>query len=106
MKLFGGGLLGGFLTGIHLIISRPTGGAGFSGAVEALLVASGIGAGTLAVLLLSLRDAVVRRIDRGERVNLLLRAYFGRGNGCLMLALWFVTVFVVTLVKTMLLLGP
>jgi hypothetical protein len=41
-------------------------------------------------------------VEEGECVNPLLRAYFGQGNGCLMLALRFVTVIVVTLVVTML----
>jgi hypothetical protein len=29
------------------------------------------------------------------------KAYFGRGNGCLMVFLWFCTVIVVTLIVTM-----
>jgi hypothetical protein len=59
--------------------------------------------GMLIVLLLLLRDVVVRRVEQGQRVNPLLRAYFGRGNGCMMLALWFVTVIVATFVVTMIL---
>jgi hypothetical protein len=58
--------------------------------------------GMLVVLLLSLRDVVVRRVERGQRVNPLLLAYFGRGNGCLMLALWSLTIMVATFVVTML----
>jgi hypothetical protein len=44
---------------------------------------------------------VGRRLDAGLKVNPLLKAYFGRGNGCLMLILWFFTVIFAAFIITM-----
>jgi hypothetical protein len=61
--------------------------------------------GMLVVLLLTLRDVVARRVDAGKPVNPLLKAYFGRGNGCLTVFLWFCTVIVVTIIIAMATMG-
>jgi hypothetical protein len=52
--------------------------------------------------LLCFRDVVLRRVDLGKPVNPLRRAHFGRANGCLMFALWFIRVVVVTRIVTVL----
>lgn len=54
------------------------------------------------VLLLSFRDVVARRVELGEPVNPILRAYFGRGNGCRMVALWVFTIVIATIIVTVL----
>lgn len=99
LKLLGGGFVG--VIGAVGVVFRENDHP-VSKTVKAAIIVTSAVIGVLAVLLLLLRDVVVRRVDQGERVNPLLRAYFGRGNGCLMVFLWFVTVIFATLIVTML----
>jgi hypothetical protein len=102
LKLLGGAFVGG-LVSLRVVLKDPkAGGSDFSTPVKVTIVAGAAVVGMLVVFLLSHRDVVVRRVEKGQRVNPLLRAYFGRGNGCLMLALWFVTVILATFLVTML----
>ena len=82
----------------------PKGGApgAVSTPVKVAIVVGAAIVGMLAVLMLALRDVVVRRVDQGHSVSPLLRHYFGRGNGCLMVALWSGTLIIATLVATIL----
>ncbi len=101
-KLLGGAFVGGLFS-LRLALKDPkTGGLDLSTPAKITIVAISAFVGMLVVLLLSLRDVVVRRVEQGQRVNPLLRAYFGRGNGCLMVGLWFMTVIFVTLIVTIL----
>lgn len=63
-------------------VEAPIGCVCFTGATTAVSV--------FAVLALSLKDVVQRRIDEGRPVNLLLRCYLA--SGVLSLGLWIVTV--------------
>ena len=102
LKLLGGAFVGGVF-GLWVVLREAKGGkSAFPIPVKTAIVVGAAIVGMVVVLLLSLRDVVVRRVERGKTVNPLLRAYFGRGNGCLMVALWFVTIIVVTLIATML----
>ena len=102
LKLLGGAFVGGVLSLSVVLRASKGGGPAMSTPVKVSIVVGAVVVGTLVVLLLLLRDVVVRRVEQGKRVNPLLRAYFGRGNGCLMLALWFITVVFATLIVTML----
>jgi hypothetical protein len=102
LKLLAGAVVGVLVAMRAAFKSTQAGGGGLSMPLKvAILVVAAI-VGMLVVLLLTLRDVVVRRVERGKPVNPLLRAYFGRGNGCLMVALWSITVIVVTFVVVML----
>lgn len=102
LKILGGAFVGGVL-GLRLISQEQRAGrAAYSQTVKVAIIAGGAVVGAVLVLLLLLRDVVVRRVREGKPVNLFLRAYFGQGNGCLMVVLWFFTVIFVTLVVTML----
>ncbi len=102
LKLLGGAFVGG-LVSLRAVLKDPkAGGPDSSTPVKVTIVSGAAVVGMLVVLLLSLRDVVVRRVEKGQRVNPLLRAYFGRGNGCLMLALWFITIILATFIVTML----
>lgn len=102
LKLLGGAFVGAFLSLRIVLKGENRGGPALSTTVKAMILVAAAVVGALVVLGLLLRDVVVRRVDQGKRVNPLLRAYFGRGNGCLMLVLWFVTVIFATLIVTML----
>jgi hypothetical protein len=100
-KLLGGAFVGAALS-MTVVLKGPQGKApqmSMTARVIVLIGATVIGA--LVVLLLTLRDVVARRVDAGLKVNPLLKAYFGRGNGCLMVFLWFCTIVVATLIVTM-----
>jgi hypothetical protein len=102
LKLLAGAFVGGVLS-LRVVFKDPKGGSpAFSTPVKITIVVGAALFGMLAVLLLLLRDVVVRRVEQGRSVNPLLRAYFGKGNGCLMVVLWFVTVIFVTFLVTML----
>jgi hypothetical protein len=102
LKLLAGAFVGGILS-LRVVLKDPKGGSpALSTSVKITIVVGAALLGVLAVLLLLLRDVVVRRVEQGQSVNPYLRAYFGRGNGCLMVALWFVTVVFVTFLVTML----
>lgn len=102
LKILAGGFVGAFFS-LRVALKNSNGGPpAFSPTVKAAIIGGGAVAGGLAVLLLLFRDVVIRRVESGKRVNPVLRAYFGRGNGCLMVFLWFVTVILATLVVTML----
>lgn len=99
-------LLGGAVVGV-LVCARgfgrqPPGAGGLTVPVKIALACGFAVVGVLVVLLLSFRDVVVRRVDAGKPVNPLLKAYFGRGNGCLMIGLWCITVIFVTMIVTLL----
>jgi hypothetical protein len=102
LKLLAGAFVGA-LVSLRAVMKDARGGASpFSMPVKVTIVVGAAIVGMLVVLLLLLRDVVVRRVEQGKAVNPLLRAYFGKGNGCLMVALWFFTVIFVTFVVTML----
>jgi hypothetical protein len=101
LKLLAGAFVGGVLS-LKVAFKEPGGTApALSMPVKVTIVAAAAVVGMIVVLMLSLRDVVARRVENGQRVNPLLRAYFGRGNGCLMVALWSVTVIVAVFVATM-----
>lgn len=102
LKLLAGAFVGGLLSLRVVLKDLRGGGTPLPASMKVPIVVGAALVGMLVVLLLSLRDVVVRRVERGKRVNPLLRAYFGRGNGCLMVALWSVTVIIVTFIVTML----
>ncbi len=56
------------------------------------------GLGALGVLVLTLKDAVQRKTDRGDRMSYLTRLYFWKGGWSY--AVWFLTVFVLAFVLT------
>jgi hypothetical protein len=102
LKLLAGAFVG-VLVALRAVLKDAKGGAStFSTPVKITIAGVAAIVGMLVVLLLLLRDVVVRRVDQGKPVNPLLRAYFGKGNGCLMVALWFFTVIFVTFIVTML----
>jgi hypothetical protein len=98
-KLLGGGFVGGAL-GARVAFGKGNG-PQMAETARVVVFAGSIVVGMFVVLLLTLRDVVARRVDAGKPVNPILKAYFGRGNGCLMVFLWFCTVIVVTLIVTM-----
>ncbi len=59
------------------------------------------GIGAFVVLFLSLRDVVIRRVESGKRVHPILRAYMGKDRVWRTVALWFVTVIIVTFIVTL-----
>jgi hypothetical protein len=97
-KLLGGGFVGGALAA-RMVLGKQNGPQMAATARWVVFVGSII-VGMLVVLLLTLRDVVARRVDAGKPVNPILKAYFGRGNGCLMVFLWFCTIVVATLIVT------
>jgi hypothetical protein len=102
LKLLGGAFVG-VVVSLRAVLKDAKGGAApFSLPVKITIVALAALTGMFVVLMLLFRDVVVRRVNAGKPVNPLLRAYFGRGNGCLMIALWFFTVIFVTFIVTML----
>jgi hypothetical protein len=102
LKLLGGAFVGAFLS-LRIVMKDSRGGGPQLSQTARIVVLVGAAiVGALVVLLLLLRDVVHRRLDAGKRVNPLLRAYFGKGNGCLMVFLWFVTIIFATFVVTML----
>lgn len=102
LKLLAGAFVGGFVS-LRVALKDSKGGApAFSTPAKVTIVVAAASIGMVVVLLLLLRDVVVRRVERGRSVNPFLRAYFGQGNGCLMAALWSVTVIFVTFLVTML----
>ena len=102
LKLIAGAFVGGFGALGPMLKAPGRGGVELSTSGKATFIGIAAAIGAVVVLLLMLRDVVVSRVQRGHRVNPLLRAYFGQGNGRLMLGLWFVTVIVVTFVVTIL----
>jgi hypothetical protein len=98
-KLLGGGFMGGAFAASMVL--RKGNGPQMAATARVVVFVGSIVVGMLVVLLLTLRDVVARRVDAGKPVNPILKAYFGRGNGCLMVFLWFCTVIVVTLIVTM-----
>lgn len=103
LKLLAGALVSGYISLLVMLRDPKDGSPAMPTPVKVTFVVTAAVIGLLIVLLLLLRDVVVRRVEKGQRVNPLLRAYFGRGNGCMMMALWFVTVIVATFIVTMLL---
>ncbi|MDR3636384.1 MAG: hypothetical protein P4L84_21455 [Isosphaeraceae bacterium] len=102
LKLLGGAFVGAILS-MRVALKNPgVGGPTFSTTTKAVIIIGGAVFGALAVLLLMLRDVVIHRVEEGKRVNPILRAYFGKGNGCLMAFLWVMTVIFATFVVTML----
>jgi hypothetical protein len=102
LKLLAGAFVG-VLVSLRAVLRDAKGGASpFSMPAKITILVGAAIIGMLVVLLLLLRDVVVRRVEQGKAVNPLLRAYFGKGNGCLMVALWFFTVIFVTFIVTML----
>ncbi|SIO44638.1 hypothetical protein SAMN05444166_4794 [Singulisphaera sp. GP187] len=102
LKLLGGAFVGVALS-LRMVLKDANGGASkFSSTAKIAILAGSAIVGAFVVIGLLLRDVVVRRVEQGKRVNPLLRAYFGKGNGCLMVALWFFTVIFVTFVVTIL----
>lgn len=106
LKLLGGAAVGVFFS-LRIVLKDSRGGGGptMSTTMKGVVLTGGAIAGALAVLVLLLRDVVGRRVDQGKPVNPILKAYFGKGNGCLMIALWSVTVIFLAFVVTMLTLG-
>ena len=101
IKLLGGAFVGAVLS-LRVVFKGAKGNAATLSDTARVVVFIGAAViGALVVLLLTLRDVVARRVERGKRVNPLLKAYFGRGNGCLMVFLWFCTIIVVTFIITM-----
>ncbi|MHC5539488.1 hypothetical protein ACYOEI_14820 [Singulisphaera rosea] len=100
LKMIAGAFVGVVVTMGSLFKEPGRGGLTTATPVKVAIAIIAAAVGAIVVLGLSLRDVVVRRVDQGKRVNFLLRAYFGQGNGCLMLALWFITVIVITLIVT------
>jgi hypothetical protein len=105
LKILGGAFVAAAFAASAVFKDAKRGGSPISTPLKIIIVASFAAIGALVVLLLLLRDVVVRRAKAGQRVNPLLRAYFGQGNGCLMLALWFVTVIVVVFIAVVLTAG-
>lgn len=101
LKLIGGAFVGVFLSLRMVMKDARAGDTSFSPTVRTVVLIGGAIVGALVVLGLTLRDVVLRRVEAGQRVNPLLRAYFGKGNGCLMLVLWSVTVIFATFLVTM-----
>jgi hypothetical protein len=102
LKLLAGAFVGVVIS-LRAVLKDAKGGAApFSLPVKITIIVIAALTGMFVVLMLLFRDVVVRRVDKGKPVNPLLRAYFGRGNGCLMVALWFITVIFVTFIVTML----
>jgi hypothetical protein len=98
-----GGAFAGVVVSLRAVLKDAKGGAApFSLPVKITIVGLAALTGMFVVLMLLFRDVVLRRLDAGKPVNPLLRAYFGRGNGCLMVALWFITVIFVTFIVTIL----
>jgi len=105
LKLIAGAFVGAICSG-RVVFKEPTESSpSLSMPAKIAFLAVSAATGAIVVLGLLLRDVVVRRVQRGQRVNPLLRAYFGQGNGCLMLGLWFVTVILATFVVTLVLLS-
>jgi hypothetical protein len=95
LKVLGGAFVGAVLSW-SMIRKQPIKDEGpFVVACMVILFAL---AGACAVLLLSLKDIVRRRVDDGKPVNLVLRAYLALGTWSLLL--WFFTVLIGTLVVT------
>lgn len=101
LKLLGGAFVGVVLS-LKFVAKDGKGNAPTMGnTATAVVVVGAAVVGAVVVLLLTLRDVVARRVDAGKRVNPVLKAYFGRGNGCLMVFLWFCTIIVATFIITM-----
>lgn len=100
-KLLGGAFVGAVLSLKVAFKGGQGGGASFGSTARVVILAGAAIVGALVVLLLTLRDVVAQRADAGKPVNPILKAYFGRGNGCLMLFLWGCTIIMVTFIVTM-----
>jgi hypothetical protein len=101
LKLLGGAFVGAVLS-LSVVLKRAKGNEASLGTTAKVITFVGATViGAIVVLLLTLRDVVARRVDAGQQVNPILKAYFGRGNGCLMLFLWGCTIIVATLIFTM-----
>ena len=98
-KLLGGGFVGAALAA-KMVLGKGNG-PQLGMTARVVVFVGSIIVGMLVVLLLTLRDVVVRRVNAGKRVNPILKAYFGRGNGCLMLFLWGCTIIVAVFIITM-----
>lgn len=101
-KLLGGAFVGVALSLRMVLRDAKRGNSSLSPTTKVVIVSGGAIVGVIVVLGLLLRDVVIRRVQQGERVNPLLRAYFGQGNGCLMVGLWFITIILATFVVTLL----
>ena len=104
-KMLGGALVASFVT-VTAIIRGERQGTLHSSLTTKGYVWLGVGAGVLGmgfVLILSFKDAVVRRLERGEPVAPLLRLYFGKGARSYLA--WFVTILLGTFFGTILLLA-
>jgi hypothetical protein len=102
-KLLGGGFVGGALAA-KMVLGKGNG-PPMAMTARVVVFVGAIIVGMLVVLLLTLRDVVARRADAGKPVNPILKAYFGRGNGCLMVFLWGCTIIVATFIVTMATMG-
>jgi hypothetical protein len=96
LKVLGGGFVGAIasLGGLRRLPEKD-----LAPVVVACLVTVFTIGGAGAVLALSLKDIVRRRIDDGKPVNVVLRAYLAGGVWSLLL--WFITVLVGTLIVTL-----
>jgi hypothetical protein len=103
LKLLGGAFVGAVFS-LRVLFKKGDGASLGNTARVVVFVGAAI-IGALVVLLLTLRDVVARRVDAGKSVNPILKAYFGRGNGCLMVFLWFCTIIAATFIITMATLG-
>ena len=101
LKLLGGAFVGGLVSLRVALKDSAGGGPGLSTPMKVTIVVAAALIGMLVVLLLSFRDVVVRRVRARATCQSAPPRYFGRGNGCLMLALWFVTVIFATFIVTM-----
>jgi hypothetical protein len=101
LKVLAGAFVGAFFCRGVLLKNAGGGAPPFSTTVKVVILAGAAITGALVVVGLLLRDVVLRRTQQGQRVNPLLLAYFGQGNGCLMLILWSFTIVVATFIVTM-----
>ncbi len=101
-KMFGGAFVGAFLFVGIVWEGAGGGGSHLSATAKTSVIVGAAFVGALVVLGFLLREVVLRRVNAGERVNAILLAYFGKGNGCLMLCLWVFTVFFATFIVTLL----
>jgi MFS family permease len=104
VKILAGAVVGGIVGAGSVLFSRfshpEKARAAFLTPMLTGMTLSTAAIGALVVLLLLLRDVVIRRVENGQRVNSLLFRYFGQENRWRMLGLWFVTILVGGIVVT------
>lgn len=100
LKVLGCAFVGGMacLTTVARQEEGPPPGGRVTPAMIVLFGLAGAVLGGWLGLMLSLKDVVRDRIERGEDVNPLLTVYLG--GGCVSLVVWSVTVFVLTIAFT------